>query len=127
MLCPQCKKGTCILVNLSRKYERLIRSVSEENLLPDTELGILKTLHDERKSMFAKEIAAQLDCSYQLVGKRGRTLAERDLVSRSENARGRRVFEITTTAQKVYFEVAPEDGMDFGEESLEQGNQGDGE
>jgi DNA-binding MarR family transcriptional regulator len=120
MLCPQCKKGTCVIVNLSRKYERLIRSVSDENLLPDTELGILKTLHDERKSMFAKEIAAQLDCSYQLIGKRGRTLAERDFVSRGENEKGRRVFEITTIAQKVYFEVAPEDRMDFGDQNLEQ-------
>jgi hypothetical protein len=120
MLCPQCKKGTCILVNLSRKYERLIRSVSDENLLPNTELGILKTLHDERKSMFAMEIAAQLDCSYQLVGKRGRTLAERDLVSRGENEKGRRVFEITTIAQKVYFDVAPEDRMDFGDQDLGQ-------
>lgn len=120
MLCPQCKKGTCVLVNLSRKYERLIRSVSDENLLPGTELGILKTLHDERKSMFAMEIAAQLDCSYQLVGKRGRTLAERDLVSRGENEKGRRVFEITTIAQKVYFDVAPEDRMDFGDQDLEQ-------
>ena len=98
----------------------MIRSVSDENLLPNTELGILKTLHDERKSMFAMEIAAQLDCSYQLVGKRGRTLAERDLVSRGENEKGRRVFEITTIAQKVYFDVAPEDRMDFGDPVLEQ-------
>jgi DNA-binding MarR family transcriptional regulator len=114
MLCPQCKQGTCAVVNLSRKYERLIKSVAEDNLLPDTELGILKTLHDERKSMFAKEIAAQLDCSYQLVGKRGRTLAERDLVSRGKNERKRRVFEITSIAQKVYFDITPDDRMDFG-------------
>ena len=120
MLCPQCKKGTCALVNLSRKYERLIMSVADENLLPDTELGILKTLHDERKSMFAKEIAAQLDCSYQLVGKRGRSLAERDLVAREENETGRRVFVITPFAQEVYFAVTPEDRMDFGGEDLEQ-------
>ena len=120
MLCPHCKQGTCALVNLSRKYERLIKSVAEENLLPNTELGILKTLHDERKSMFAKEIAAQLDCSYQLVGKRGRALAERDLVTRGENERGRRVFTITTIAQEVYFTVAPDDQMDFGKEDPEQ-------
>jgi len=119
MLCPQCKKGSCVVVNLSRKYEQLIRSVSEDALLPDTELGILKTLHDERKQMFAKEIAAQLDCSYQLVGKRGRSLAERDLVSRSENDRGRRVFEITPVAQRVYFIVSPDDAMDFGNPDLE--------
>lgn len=120
MLCPSCKKGTCVLVNLSRKYERLIRSVAEENLLPGTELGILKTLHDERTRMFAKEIAAQLDCSYQLVGKRGRTLAERSLVSRGENEKGRRTFEITPIAQKVYFDITPEDSMDFGGRDIEQ-------
>ncbi len=122
MLCPQCKQGRCKLVNLSRKYERLIRSVADENLLPDTELGILKTLHDERQSMFAKEIAAQLDCSYQLVGRRGRHLAERSLVLRGENERGRRVFEITPTAQEVYFAIAPEDQMDFGGENEGQPN-----
>lgn len=114
MLCPQCKQGRCKLVNLSRKYERLIRSVADETLLPDTELGILKTLHDERQSMFAKEIAAQLDCSYQLVGRRGRHLAERSLLTRGENETGRRTFEITPTAQEVYFSTTPEDQMDFG-------------
>lgn len=120
MLCPECKTGTCHLVNLSRKYERLIKSVADENLLPGTELGILKTLHDERKTMFAKEIAAELDCSYQLVGKRGRNLAERGLVLRDENVRGRRVFEISDRAQDVYFADSPEDSMDYDEEGLEQ-------
>ena len=122
MLCPQCKQGRCKLVNLSRKYERLIKSVADENLLPDTELGILKTLHDERKSMFAKEIAAQLDCSYQLVGRRGRHLAERNLVERGENEKGRRVFEITSTAQEVYFSTAQDDQMDFDGDSEDPNN-----
>ena len=103
MLCPQCKNGTCRIVNLSRKYEGLIRSVADEDLLPGTELGILKTLHDERKQMFAKEIASELDCSYQLVGKRGRNLSERGLVVRDANKKGRRVFEISETAEDVYF------------------------
>jgi hypothetical protein len=123
MLCPLCKKGRCELVNLSRKYEQLIKSVSEENLLPDTELGILKTLHDERKSMFAKEIATQLDCSYQLIGRRGRTLAERDLVTRDENERGRRTFIITKTALGLYFELTPGDDMDFGGQDIDQSNE----
>ncbi|SHO53763.1 MarR family transcriptional regulator [Desulfopila aestuarii] len=116
MLCPECKKGSCRLVNLSRKYEKLIKDVADENLLPDTELGILKTLHDERKQMFAKEIAEELDCSYQLVGKRGRNLAERDLVERNENDKGRRVFEISSSADELYFSEIAGDQMDFGEE-----------
>jgi DNA-binding MarR family transcriptional regulator len=102
-------------VNLSRKYEHLIQSVAEENLLPATELGILKTLHDERKQMFAKEIAAELDCSYQLVGKRGRNLSERNLVERAENAKGRRVFRLSELAEGVYFTDLEGDEMEFRE------------
>lgn len=126
MLCPECKEGTCKVINLSRKYEQLIKSVEEESLLPDTELGILKTLKDERKRMFANEIAAELDCSYQLVGKRGRNLAERNLVNRGENERGRRVFEISKTAEDVYFSRTPEDEMNFADEDVEQGSGADG-
>lgn len=80
MLCPKCKKGTCKIVNLSRKYGDLISQVSEDSLLPKTELGILKALHDEHAEMFANQIASELDCSYQLVGKRGKILSERELV-----------------------------------------------
>lgn len=116
MLCPECKTGTCAIVNLSRKYEQLIRDVAPENLLPETELGILKTLHDERKKMFAKDIAEELDCSYQLVGKRGRNLADRSLVKRDTDNRGKRVFQITDRATEVYFADEPSDGMEFEED-----------
>lgn len=113
MLCPSCKKGQCKVVNLSRKYENLVRSVSDENLLPSTELGILATLHDQRAQMFAQQIALELDCSYQLIGKRGKKLADRNLVVRAENESGRRVFEISDEAEKVYFTEEPEDQMEF--------------
>ena len=75
--------------------------------------------------MFAKEIDSELDCSYQLVGKRGRNLAERSLVVRGENEKGRRVFEISETAQQVYFTDVPQDAMDFGDEKLELVNSAD--
>lgn len=120
MLCPKCKNGECRVVNLSRKYERLIKSVADESLLPSAEIGILKTLHDERRHMFAKEIASELDCSYQLVGKRGKNLAERDLVVRGENEKGRRVFEISAAAEDVYFTGIADDAMDFDDDDLEQ-------
>ncbi|MES2695089.1 MAG: hypothetical protein V4773_16570 [Verrucomicrobiota bacterium] len=115
MLCPKCKKGQCKVVNLSRKYEQLIKSVSAENLLPEAELGILKTLHDHREQMFAKEIASELDCSYQLVGLRARNLAERELINRGKNEQGRRTFEIQGKAASIYFTILPEDIMDFAE------------
>lgn len=103
MRCPTCGVGTCTVTNLSRKYESLIRSVERETLLPATELGILHTLHSEGKEMFAANIAAELDCSYQLIGRRGRYLSERGLVRRSENESGRRTFEIAQGAEETYF------------------------
>jgi len=116
MLCPECQKGTCRIVNLSRKYGDLIGEVSADVLLPRTELGILKALHDERADMFANQIAAELDCSYQLIGKRGRILADKELVERSENKAGRRVFLITQEAQDLYFnEDGEKDKFDFDE------------
>jgi DNA-binding MarR family transcriptional regulator len=114
MLCPKCKQGHCRVINLSRKYERLIHDVAGENLLPQAELGILKTLHDERRKMFAKEIASELDCSYQLIGWRGKNLSERGLVDRNKNEQGRRIFEIEDKAQVIYFDAIPADSMDFG-------------
>lgn len=56
----------------------------------------------------------ELDKSYQLVGKRGKTLAERGLVSREENEQGRRVFVITELAESSYFTEEPRDSLDLG-------------
>ena len=103
MLCPTCRRGTCEVINLSKKYESVIRSVDPALLLPATELGMLETLYTENREMVASEIAGELDCSYQLVGKRGRNLAERGLVSRDKNEANRRVFSITDDARNDYF------------------------
>jgi DNA-binding MarR family transcriptional regulator len=111
MLCPTCKRGHCIVTNLSKRYESILREVNSELLLPGTELGILNTLQTEHRAMFASDIAADLDCSYQLVGKRGKFLDERGLVNRAENAQGRRIFEITNDALQTYRRV-PEDDLD---------------
>ncbi len=113
MLCPKCKKGKCKIDNISRKYESLINSINLESILPGTDLGILKTIHDERKAMYAKELAGELDCSYQLIGKRGKILEERELLKRDEDPSHRRVFTITNLAKKRYFENTPEDSLDF--------------
>lgn len=113
MKCPKCLDGVCILSNLSRKYESILKSVAPELLLPPTELGILQTLRVERRTMFAKEIAAEMDRSYQLVGKRGRMLAERGLVDRHWNDQDRRVFGITPLAETSYFTDDATSGLDL--------------
>lgn len=116
MRCPKCHTGTCQVVNLSKKYESILRSVDPELLLPRTELGILHTLRVEKAPMFARDIAEDLDCSYQLVGKRGKTLAERGLVERTENEQGRRQFELTKAAEAQYFSDSEIDELDIGDE-----------
>jgi DNA-binding MarR family transcriptional regulator len=103
MQCPRCKSGVCEVTNLSRKYEPLIRAVDAELMLPSTELGILQTLHTEGQGLYAIRIAQELDCSYQLVGKRGKALAERDLVVREKDQTKRRTFSMTDKAARAYF------------------------
>jgi DNA-binding MarR family transcriptional regulator len=102
MSCPTCREGNCVVINLSRRYEKILESVQTELLLPATELGILETLHNEDRDLAAAEIAADLDCSYQLVGKRGKILAEKGLVNRLMQ-RNRRRFRITEIARGEYF------------------------
>jgi hypothetical protein len=114
MRCPSCKSGTCALTNLSRKYEKLLESVAPDLLLPPTELGILQTLKVEKRPMYAGEIATEMDRSYQLVGKRGKILAERGLVDRSFNEQSRRTFQITTMAETTYFSNDAADSLDVG-------------
>jgi hypothetical protein len=104
MLCPACKSGTCEVVNLSKKYEATIRGVDPALMLPATELGILDALFTEDRQMVASEIAGELDCSYQLIGKRGRNLSDRGLVLRERNEANRRVFAISDMALGEYFQ-----------------------
>jgi hypothetical protein len=111
-MCPTCKKGTCVVTNLSRKYESVLRDIDEDMLLPPMELGILNVLYTEKKELYAADIAEELDCSFQLVGKRGKILAERGLVDRGKKKGNRRLFKITEDAFKEYFEGNKERRLD---------------
>ncbi len=112
MLCPSCRRGHCAVTNLSRKYEATLRAVDENLLLRPTELGILKTLNSETKPLYAGAIAAELDCSYQLVGRRAKNLAEQGLVNRDRNEDNRREFSLTEQAQTAYFSDQGKSGLD---------------
>jgi DNA-binding MarR family transcriptional regulator len=101
MKCPNCDDGHCSLVNISRKYESLLREVDEASLLPHTELAIMQTLSTQERPIPAGEIAGELDVSPQLVGWRSKKLAERDLVDRSYQ-KTRRVFKLTETGRRIY-------------------------
>ncbi|OSI35327.1 hypothetical protein [Bradyrhizobium canariense] len=114
MRCPECGTGTCKVTNLSKKYEAILRDVNPELLLPTTELGILETLYGERRDLMAAEIAEDLDCSYQLVGKRGKIMEQKGLVDRLMEQK-RRKFRLTELAMKEYFDGNESRRLDVGE------------
>ncbi len=114
MRCPECQMGTCAVTNLSRKYEATLREVDEQTLLPQVDLGIIHTLGTERTPQVASNVAGELDCSYQMIGKRAKMLADRGLVDRDQWVDNRRVFSITKAAQSIYMEpmAVPSDDVE---------------
>lgn len=113
MLCPSCHKGTCIVTNLSRKYEDLLKSVSESSLLPSVELQILHTVHFASEELNPQAIASELDCSHQLVGRRAKNLNERGLVTRDFDSSNRRIYQATDLANSVYFNELDANAVDY--------------
>ena len=60
MKCTICGRGTCKVVNLSRKYGDMIEAISPDLLLPETELGIMQILYNEKETLVASQIASEL-------------------------------------------------------------------
>ncbi|MEN3952451.1 hypothetical protein [Iodidimonas sp. SYSU 1G8] len=110
MRCPNCLRGQCKVINLSKKYGDVLEAISPELLLPDAELGIMQVLYAEDETLVASQIATELDCSGQLVGRRGRNLAERKLVEREQKGN---VFSYTLTnqARTAYFSDTSGDSL----------------
>lgn len=115
MKCPICTNGVCEVVNISRRYESMLREVDDNSLLPSTELGIIQTLGSQNLGMFAGEIAGELDVSPQLVGWRGKKLADRGLVDR-RMVKSRRELELTELAKDVYLSDRGSGDLDLGEQ-----------
>ena len=74
----------------------------------------MQTLHVGKQALRAISIAEELDCSWQLIGHRGKKLADRGFIERSKNELGQRLFEITPTGEAAYFIDADDDGLDVG-------------
>jgi len=108
MLCPKCRSGICEVINLSKRYGDVLSSIQPELLLPQIELGFLETLHTEARDMLAREIAEELDCSYQLVGRRGRIMEQRGLIDRIKKGNRPHIYRIRDGAASDYFKNNPE-------------------
>lgn len=101
-LCPECKAGHCVIVNLADDYKEEINSLTQELMLEETELEILQVLYSEQIPMRANQISEMIDKSYQLVGKRTSKLRELGYVDKRA-INGHMHNEITERATSIYF------------------------
>ncbi len=101
--CPECQTGTCSVISLSDDFEKEVKALNDETMLPQVELEILETLYEENTSMKAGEIAALVDTTYQLVGRRTSKLHEMGLVYKAEGEDGNKRSTITPKASDRYF------------------------
>ena len=115
-LCPNCKTNSCKIINLSKKYETIIKGVDESLLLPKTELGILRTLNSEDRPLFPKDVAGELDCSHQLVGKRAAKLSQKGLIEKKKNQYNRTEYIISSLGKNSYFSDNENESLQINEE-----------
>jgi hypothetical protein len=107
MKCPNCQSPVKVISNSENIKVELSR-IDKAKLLPDVELGILHEIHKHEiykseKFLRPKEIAEELDCSYQLIGRRAKSLDEsKGLISREDES-GQKVYKLTNTAKNDYF------------------------
>ena len=102
--CPECIEGTCSIVNLSDDFKREIELLDKGIMLEPIELEIVTTLKDEGREMRAGEIAALIDVTHQLVGRRTSKLKDMGLVEKSQDELdGRMRNSITERCENTYF------------------------
>lgn len=100
--CPECQAGTCAVISLSDEFEKEVKTLNDETMLPQVELAILESLNEEDIPMKAGEIAALVDATYQLVGRRTSKLHEMGLVYKADAEGGKR-STITKKARERFF------------------------
>ncbi len=101
--CPECQVGICKVITLGDEFKQEVDLLDEETMLPAIELEILETLNEEAAPMRAGEVAALIDTTYQMVGRRTGKLLDMGLVDK-QDLDGAKRSSITSKAKYVYFE-----------------------
>jgi|GEM_PF-3231068 len=111
MLCQQCGQKACEVEELLPQSDKIIQ-IPEVSKLPEVELRMLATIYEKQSDfdpLFPKDIAGEVDCSYQLVGHRMKKLAgtRYELVyyekKQDSNGRLRKAYKLTRKAEGTYF------------------------
>lgn len=102
--CAECQVGICSIVSLGEDFKREVETLNRETMLPAVELEILESLNEETGPMRAGEIAALVDATYQMIGRRTSKLHEMGLVQKNFKD-GVNRSKITDKARQRYFDV----------------------
>ncbi|WP_279486582.1 hypothetical protein [Aeromonas veronii] len=103
--CPECSDGICSIINLSDDFKEEVAKLDREIMLEPIEIEIVSTLNDEQRRMRAGEIAALIDTTHQLVGRRTSKLQELGLIEKDrDDSDGKMKSEITERCRSTYFD-----------------------
>lgn len=101
MTCTECHSPVRI-ISTSESIKKEIESIDKSILLPKLEFDILREINNGKGK--PKDIARELDSSYQLIGKKAKRLDEEDkLIIRTKVGNNKRLYQLTDKAKKTYF------------------------
>ena len=80
-----------------------LNNIDSTLLLPNIEYSILFELNKAPNGVFARDIAEELDVSYQLVGKRAKRMDNVKHLIQRKHVKGRALYIITEEAKNKYF------------------------
>lgn len=103
MLCPRCKSGKCEI----KHSEINVEDVDEKILLPEFDVLFLNSLKID-SPQYPSELAMELDCTYQKIGKRAQKLKRKGLLNAERKTLDRSIgernyYSLSDTAEKLYF------------------------
>lgn len=102
MKCPECHSPVKV-VSTSEKIRTKLDKIDKSVLLPKMDFSLLHEINKEDQ-VRPKEVAQELDCSYQLIMWKAKKLDENSqLVSREDDKNNKRVYKLTEKAKNTYF------------------------
>ncbi len=110
MQCYICKKGICGIehLNVSLPKETIDNTIK----LPEIDFDILNSIRINNFPMFASQLAGELDCSYQKVGKRAQILSAKGYIEKKEETHNKK------HGQRSYYYITQKAIDDFFNKSM---------
>ena len=102
MKCPKCY-ATLEIELIAEELKEELNNIDSTLLLPKIEYSILFELNKHPNGVFARDIAEELDVSYQLIGKKAKKMDNEKHLIQRQNFKGRTLYMIDEDAKNKYF------------------------